>query len=247
MHGSRLSGSASASLCQLEGHWIESLTGIILRYPFDDYDPILWPKDSSVVLYDTGSVCGLKREKRERGVVGFIPLNVFLQNGLFPGSFVVVVFFSTVHSKYVHLKTLQMAWFEPQISTITGDRSANWATTTAPVDRLFCLSSKKFKMILACWPKPKFHRTTCRPRPNWVFTEKYWFGHCEVNHPYWPKNGTFPCNKRMLKNCIKSNEQTYLPTLVPHFILWNKGPFSASFSSCLSLLKSFYLIQLIVN
>ena len=70
---------------------------------------MLWPKDSSVILYDTGSVCGLKREKRERGVVGFIPLNVFLQNGLFPGSLVFVVFFSTVHSKYVHLKTLQMA------------------------------------------------------------------------------------------------------------------------------------------
>ena len=55
----------------------------------------------------------------------FNRLLIFLKNG----PFFILIIFNTVHS----METSKMTWFEPRISSLGGDGSTNWATTTADV------------------------------------------------------------------------------------------------------------------
>ena len=60
---------------------------------------------------------------------------IFLKKWAIPGLFSLYFrLFNTVDSKQMFDKSLPMSRFELRISGVGGDRSANWATTTAPVD-----------------------------------------------------------------------------------------------------------------
>ena len=55
----------------------------------------------------------------------------FLKNGPFPATFSFFRLFNTVCSKWMFSINFADDWFEPGTSGVGGDRSTNWATTTA--------------------------------------------------------------------------------------------------------------------
>ena len=69
----------------------------------------------------------------------------FCKNRPIPAAFFFMCFFSTDKSKRVEHKILPVTGFEPRISGIGSDRSANWATTTDP---FIFFSSSHFFLIL---------------------------------------------------------------------------------------------------
>ena len=121
-------------ICETSGNWVKAT------------EEVRWRNIDLKVARNLGSkIFGTTFDFRNRFVckIAFLPERPFchlfvisaflivLKNWAIPGLFFFIFVLSTVSSKYAHYRILLVTGFEPWISGIGGDRSANWATTTA--------------------------------------------------------------------------------------------------------------------